>query len=80
MADNKNAPQGPGGSLFTRKQQKRKGSNGGGKQMKIRATYATVTDLRFGIAPQPGMLPQVRVPIPRTRREKYLLGSPFKGK
>lgn len=78
MAKKDIGPQGPGGSIYTKRQQKRKNNGGGGKQMKIRSTFATVTDTKHGAQALPGMLPQVRCPIPRTRREKYLLGSPFK--
>lgn len=70
--------QGTGGSVYTRYQRKKHGigsRDGGGKQMKRRSTYATVASPN---GPQPGAglnIREVRCPIPRTRREKYLLGA-----
>lgn len=77
MANKPTTKQGSG-SIYTKRQQKRLNRrDGGGKQMKKRATYATVTDMTFGRKPAPaGCLPQLVVPIPRTKREKYS-GSPY---
>ncbi len=73
------SPQGRNGSIYTRRRVKRRGNrDGGGKQMKRRSVFATVTDMMYGGSPQPGTLPQLRVPVPRTKREKYMLGSPKK--
>lgn len=80
MSKRTDAPQGNNGSIWSRYRRKQKGvggRDGGGKQMKVRSTFATVTDMERGAKPPPpGMLPQMRCPIPRTRREKYLLGAP----
>jgi hypothetical protein len=80
MASQGKGQQGIGGSIYTKRQQKKMNRrDGGGKQMKRRATYATVTDMEFGRKPAPaGCLPQFAVPLPRTKREKYRLGSPNK--
>lgn len=82
MAKKAQAAQGPhGGSIWTRYRQKRKGiggKDGGGKQMKRRGVYATVAS-PDGPMPEAGLtLREIRCPIPRTRREKYLLGAPSK--
>ena len=66
-------------SIYTKYQsQTRNSRDGGGKQLKRRKVFATVTDMQHGIhAKGAGLLPQVRVPVPATKREKYS-GSPFK--
>jgi hypothetical protein len=82
MAQSKKAQaaQGPhGGSVWTRYRQKKKGiggKDGGGKQMKRRSTYATVASPHGPPAKAGLSIREIRCPIPRTRREKYLLGPP----
>lgn len=81
MANKAQAMQGIGGSIWSRYRRKLKGiggRDGGGKQMKRRATYATVAS-PDGPTPVAGLtIKEVRCAIPRTRREKYLLGAPKK--
>ncbi len=74
-----NGPQGPhGGHVRTKYRRKTLGigsRDGGGKQMKRRATYATVASPN---GPQPTVgntIREIKCPIPRTRKEKYLLGN-----
>ena len=83
MSKRTDTPQGNNGCIWSRYRRKIKGiggRDGGGKQMKLRATFATVTDMERGAKPAPpGMLPQLRVQIPRTKRQRYHLGSPRLG-
>ncbi len=76
-----NQLQGRNGSIWSRYRRKRKnigGKDGGGKQMKRRRTYATVAS-PDGPTPNAGLnIREVKCAIPRTRREKYLLGAPKK--
>ena len=72
-----NQMQGITGSIWSKyRQKKRHSRDGGGKQMRRRSVFATVTDMSGGVPQGPGLLPQTKVPVPRTRREKYLLGVP----
>lgn len=70
---------GHGGWIYSAYRRKLKGigpKDGGGKQMKRRAVYATVAS-PLGPQPAAGLtLREIRCPVPRTRREKYLLGAP----
>lgn len=57
-----------------RRAQKRNASkDGGGKQLKRRGVFATVTDYERGRIKVKGQedFPQSAVPIPATKREKY---------
>ncbi len=65
------------GSIYTKAQLRMKTRDGGGKRLKKRSVFGSVTDMVHGPAPKPGLLPQVKVPAPATKREKYS-GSPFK--
>lgn len=49
--------------------------DGGGKQMKRRGTYATVASLSGPQPPVGCSIREIKCPIPRTKREKYLLGN-----
>lgn len=78
MASQGKQMQGLTGSIYTRRKQKQGAhKDGGGKQMKRRAVFGSVTDLAHGRQAQPGCLPQLTVPCPATKREKYHLGSPY---
>lgn len=62
----------------TRRLAKNNATKDGGKQKpKKKKGYATTTCPTCGVALQSaGMLPQVRTPVPRSKREKYTLGCP----
>lgn len=64
-------------SKYRRKLKGIGGRDGGGKNMKRRKTYGSVRSER-GVIAKGCNIPEIKCQIPRTRREKYLLGEPKK--